>query len=249
MSDFWWRFKMAVRNFWREMDGFLSRFMTPGVRAIFAINVAVFFFGMLTMPLSATMRWVFYRLMETPADALGHLYLWQFVTYMFLHAGGWHLAMNMLMLWFFAPRLEHRWGTRAFWRFYLTVGIGAGLFHALVAYATASSSGASNVFNPMLGASGAIYGILLAYAMYYPNDTVLLYFVIPIRVKYLVFILGAVTLMASLHSAAFDDARDNISHATHLGGLAVAFAYLKIGDWRSRRPRRVDPRRHPDFWR
>jgi membrane associated rhomboid family serine protease len=235
-----------MRNFWRELNTFLARIMTPAVRGIFLANVIVFLvFVVFTMPLSVTMQRLYLLLAETPADAVGHLFLWQFVTYMFLHAGVGHLLMNMLMLWFFAPRLERRWGSPAFVRFYLIVGAGAGVFHALVAYAAA---GGANVLNPMLGASGAIYGILLAYALYYPNDMMLLYFVIPIRVKYLVIVAIVITLFASFQSAMVPGGgADHISHITHLGGLLVAFAYLKIADWRRRGPRRVDTRRHPDF--
>ena len=100
----------------------------------------------------------------------------------------------------------------------------------------------------MLGASGAIYGIILAYAYYYPDDVVLLYFVLPIKIKYLMIILGLMAFFSSISSAG----SGGIAHITHLGGILVALAYLKGGEWldqRRRRPRiyRVDPRRHPDF--
>jgi rhomboid family protein len=239
-----------MRNMWREMDQFLARFLTPAVRYILVANVALFVLYMLLSIWGSAVELPFILLMETPNLAVKRLCLWQFVTYMFMHATPFHLLMNMVVLWFFAPRLEHRWGTREFLRFYFIVGIGAGLGHALLALAT--GHGAST----MLGASGAIYGVILAYALYYPNDTVLLYFIIPVKVKYLIIVIGIFTFLSTVGSATAGGGSNGISHVTHLGGLAVALVYLKGGGWFRRKPWRrrpkakvwqVDPRTHPDF--
>ncbi|MBN1867556.1 rhomboid family intramembrane serine protease [Candidatus Sumerlaeota bacterium] len=279
-----------MRNAWIRIDRFLSQFLPPAVRVLLSINVGLFILYVLLVPLFRAPNRVFFFLMETPELAIRKACVWQFATYMFLHRGAFHLLVNMMVLWFFAPRLEYRWGTRGFVRFYFVVGIGAGLFHALVAYTTGNTlqarlahdpnlaayvlaalgkAGGFSLMDyytlhargvpviPMLGASGALYGILLAYALYYPDDTVLLYFVFPIKVRYLVIVCGAIAFLASMGGA-----RDNIAHVTHLGGLLVALVYLKWRNWRNwrnwlrgpwrgggRRVRvyRVDPRRHPDY--
>lgn len=236
----------------RDIDAFFARFLSPAVRWIFLANVLVFILYMLLTPFSENLRTLFFLLMQTPALAVKHFFIWQFTTYMFMHADTMHLLCNMIVLWFFASRLEYRWGTRGFLKFYFTVGIGAGLFHAAVALLNGQGD------STMLGASGAIYGIMLAYALYYPNDTVLLYFVVPVKIKYLMIFLGVITFLGSIHSA-----QGGVSHVTHLGGLVVAFLYVKGGSLlggggagpgkRRRKPRRrrrilqVDPNSHPDF--
>jgi len=213
-----------MRDTWREINLFLSRYLSPAVRAILVANVIIFLlYALLGRFRPFTI--FFFLLWESPRLAVGHLFLWQFVTYMFMHAGPAHLFFNMLVLWFFAPRLEYRWGTARFLRFYFVVGIGAGVFHALFAYLT------HNADSSMMGASGAIYGVMLAYAIYYPDETVLFYFVLPIKIKYLMIILGVITFFASIPG----DAQGGISHVTHLGGLVVAFLYLQIGNWLSSR--------------
>lgn len=221
-----------MRDMWRETNNWLSQYLPPAVRWIFVVNILMFLFSAI-FGISSHVRSYLLLLMETPVLAM-HGFVWQFVTYMFMHANVMHLLGNMLILWFFAPRLEYRWGTREFLRFYFIVGIGAGVFHALVAYAT------GRVDSPLLGASGALYGVMLAYALYYPEETVLLYLVVPIKIKYLMVLLGIMTFMLSIGGD-----RGSISHVTHLGGLLVAFVYLKGGDWFGRlRRRNQGPRIH-----
>ena len=215
-----------MQDMWRKLNYFLSQYLPPAVRWIFVINIVVFLL-MAILSIFKPIGIFFLYLMETP-EAIKHGYVWQFVTYMFLHANIWHLAGNMLVLWFFAPRLEYRWGTAKFLRFYFIVGIGAGIFHALLGYMSGHYTA------PLLGASGAIYGVMLAYALYYPDDTVLLYFVFPIKIKYLMIVFGVLTFLFSMQG----DQPGGISHVTHLGGLLVAFLYLKgsdlFGGWRGR---------------
>ena len=237
-----------MRNAWREVNFFLSRFLSPAVRVILIANVIVFLVFTLVTLFSTRAMVGFLLLAQTPSLAVGHAFLWQFVTYMFLHAKLFHLLGNMLVLWFFAPRLEYRWGTAAFLRFYFVVGVGGGLFHAAAAYLSA------NPDSPMLGASGAMYGIMLAYALYWPDDVVLLYFAFPIKIKYLMIFIGVFTFFASISGEVAGAGGSHISHVTHLGGLIVAFLYLKAGTWfgqvgRGRKPARIRsfPGSHPDF--
>lgn len=208
---------------WREAHYFLRKHLTPAAMVILLINVGIFIAGVFFGFIPPFERFLG-LLMETPREAVGRLHLWQFVTYMFLHNGFGHLFFNMLVLWFFAPRLEYRWGTANFVRFYLTVGVGAGIFHALVSYAL------GRPYETMLGASGALYGILLGYALYYPEETALFYFVLPIKMKYLVTILCVASFLFSIQ----DNQPGGISHITHLGGLLVAAVYLLGGGWWTR---------------
>jgi membrane associated rhomboid family serine protease len=226
-----------MRNAWYEINSFLGRFLSPAVRVIFLVNVLITLLYTLCAIFSEQLSAYFYLLTEIPSLTIGRFFFWQFFTYMFVHFETFHLLANMLGLWFFAPRLEYTWGTRKFLSFYFITGIGAGLLHALVAY----SKGTANI--PMLGASGAIYGVLLAYAMRWPNDTVLLYFVIPIKIKYLAIILGLLAFFGSVGGT-----QPNISHAAHLGGLLVAFLYLQISDRITRRPPPRTRFNHPDFY-
>jgi membrane associated rhomboid family serine protease len=234
-----------MRTAYRETRNFLSQFLTPGVQGILIANVVVFFLIIVFCPFSKTATWAVTSMIEVPALSLGRLCVWQFFTYMFVHSGFTHILFNMLALWFFGPRLEYRWGTRRFMTFYLGVGVGAGLFHALFSYMTGRPESA------IVGASGAIYGLLLATALYYPDDKILLYFAIPIKMKHFMILMGLVTFFSS-----FNEGGSEISHITHLGGILVALVWLKGGDWIRRigpkgprrvKVRQVDPSRHPDF--
>lgn len=208
---------MSIRRWWYQFDFFLSRSLSPSVKYILLINCLFFLIQIIILPLAGRFTELrFYNIFaEQPSQAIYRLALWQFVTYMFIHANTLHFLFNMLILWFFAPRLEYRWGTIQFTKFYLVVGIGAGLFHAVISLIVGRPD------ERIIGASGALYGILLAFALYWPNDLVWVWGVFPIKVKYLMIILG---LMAFFGSVNPDGSR--ISHITHLGGLIVAFLYL-----------------------
>ena len=111
-----------------------------------------------------------------PAFIWGKGYIWQLVTYMFLHGSLWHILMNMFILWMFGSELERTWGSREFLKFYFVAGIGAGIIN--VAFAAFRPAMA---MIPIIGASGAIYGLLVAYAMLFPERYVYVYFMIPVR--------------------------------------------------------------------
>lgn len=143
--------------------------------------------------------------------------LYQLVTYLFLHGGFFHLFFNMLMLWMFGRELEQHWGTRFFLKFYFLTGIGAGITTILVGPSSTAIT---------IGASGAIMALLVAFALYAPDRTVYVWFLFPIKIKYLVMILIAVELLAVRNQNV-----DGIAHFAHLGGALVGFLYLKA-DWR-----------------
>ena len=168
---------------------------------------------------------VFFRLFGlVPSTFVADLMLWQPFTYMFLHApfyssvGISHILLNMLGLWVFGRELEQAWGKTKFLRYYFTTGIGSGL----ITYFFQMNSD-----NPVIGASGAVYGILLAYGVSYPNRMLYIWGLIPVRSLWLVIIMGSIAFFGLLGNA------DGISHVTHISGMLIGYVLLKK-NWRWR---------------
>lgn len=153
-----------------------------------------------------------------PGAVFAHGKIWQLVTYMFFHADFFHLFFNMLMLWMFGTPLEHHWGSRGFLSYYLVCGVGAALLQFFI---TPTSE------RYILGASGAIYGLLLAYGLAYPDRIILVSFIFPIRMRYFVWLMIGVSLLLGMLNAP----GDRIAHFVHLGGALTGWLYLKQ-DWR-----------------
>lgn len=143
----------------------------------------------------------------------GHFRLWQPLTYMFMHGNFSHILVNMFMLWMFGNTMENYWGTRRFLFYYMVCGIGAGLLYMLVPG-----------INLTVGASGAIYGILLAFGMTFPNEYVYLYFLMPIKTKWMIIGMVVIELMEGIL------VNDGVAHFAHLGGMLIGF--LLILYWR-----------------
>jgi membrane associated rhomboid family serine protease len=155
-----------------------------------------------------------------PTFVLHKVWVWQVATYMFLHGGIFHIVFNMLALWMFGAELERIWGTRYFLKFYFVTGIGAGILTVL--FSTLPFGFAQQIQHSIvIGASGAIYGLLLAYALYFPDRPIYMYFVFPIPAKIFVAIMGAIAFFSSLSEAG------GVANATHLGGLLVGYLFLK----------------------
>lgn len=143
----------------------------------------------------------------------GYFDVWQLVTYMFLHAGFGHIFFNLFALWMFGQSIENFWGTRRFTIYYFLTGIGAALLHMLI-----GGGGA-----PTLGASGAVYGILLAFGMMFPERPIMLLFPpIPIKAKYFVAIFGVIELVSGISRT-----NSGVAHFAHLGGMLVGFILIK----------------------
>jgi membrane associated rhomboid family serine protease len=140
-------------------------------------------------------------------------FIWQLFTYAFLHGGIFHLIFNMFALWMFGCELERHWGTRVFVKYALVTAIGAGISTVIVF---------PNLSIPTIGASGLVYGVLLAYGLFFPNRMIYLYFLFPIKAKYFVLIFGAIELYAS-----WSGSSDNIAHIAHLGGMLFGFVYIR----------------------
>lgn len=147
-----------------------------------------------------------------PPDAVGHLWLWQFFTYMFLHSttDPWHLIFNILGLWMFGSEVERILGVRRFLTLYFTAGIFAGICCCVF-----------TPWTPILGASGAIFAIEVAFAMYFPNTTVIFYF-FPVKAKYLVMIFAGITIFNCVVPKG-----GNVAHFAHLGGLVYGFLFVR----------------------
>ena len=183
--------------------------LTPVVKILLLANLGVFILQHL----------VGYQLITwfgmVPHLVINKGWLWQVGSYMFLHGGLFHILFNMFVLWMFGCEIERAWGPREFLKYYLLCGIGAGAFTVILSW---------NSIVPTIGASGAIFGILVAYAMLFPDRLIYVYFLFPVKAKYLVLFFGLLALLAS-----FQHTSDGIGHITHLGGLLVGWVYLKRG--------------------
>jgi membrane associated rhomboid family serine protease len=157
----------------------------------------------------------------TPADVLQHARVWQVVTYMFLHGNMGHIFFNMLALWMFGTELERMWGTRFFLRYYFATGIAAAV--STIVFSMAPTAITANLYDTTtIGASGAIFGLLLAYGLTFPNRPLLIFLLFPVPAKYAVMIFGGIELLLSI-----GDVGGSIAHITHLGGLAAGYAMLR----------------------
>lgn len=141
----------------------------------------------------------------------------QFITYMFMHADLSHIFVNMLGVYMFGSILENIWGSKRFLNFYLLCGLGAAGLQLAISYF-------NQEFTILLGASGSLFGLLVAFAMMFPNTHLNLYFVIPVKAKYLVVAYG----LFELYSGFNRQAGDNVAHFAHLGGLIVGIIILLI---------------------
>jgi rhomboid family protein len=188
--------------------------LSSTMKALIGANVVFFVAQLLIRPLTD-------RLGLEPASLVRNLSVWRLGTYMFLHGGPFHIIFNMLALWMFGTELERMWGTRYFLKFYFVTGIGAGILTVLFSVLPFDVSRQVYLSN-VIGASGAIFGLLLAYALYFPQRQIYMYLVFPIPVRIFVVIMGAMALYASVTGAG-----GGVASATHLGGLLVAYLYLK----------------------
>ena len=189
--------------------------VTRTVKALIAANIAVFLLQTLSHLLGSHFIDLYFGLVPVRVTREGML--WQFVTYMFLHGSIFHIFFNMLTLFMFGNDLERYWGTHRFLIYYLTTGIGAGVCSWLVAM---------NSWAIVIGASGAIYGLLLAYGLTYPNRIVYLNFLLPLKVKWLVLIMGAMAFLSSISGS-----EPGVASIAHLSGMVVGYLFLTGRDW------------------
>jgi membrane associated rhomboid family serine protease len=186
--------------------------LSTAIKALIGINVLMFVATTIAPSLQLQLGLV-------PMWVVHEKRVWQLLTYMFIHAGLFHILFNMLALWMFGAELERIWGTRFFLKFYFITGVGAAcltVLMSLLPIGPMQQLYASDV----IGASGAVYGLLLAYALYFPDRPIYMYFVFPIPARIFVLIMGAIAFFSSLAETG------GVANATHLGGLLVAYVYL-----------------------
>jgi membrane associated rhomboid family serine protease len=179
--------------------------VTRAVQWLLALNIGVYFLQLTLFGSDAVYSALALDPARFPSD------WWTVVTYMFVHAWLAHLAFNMFTLWMFGPRLEHEWGTRTFVRFYLWSGLGGAIAHLIFAQHTS-----------VIGASGAISGVLVAYALRWPDEEVYLFGVIPMRSRWLVVALLAMNVIFALSPSS------RIDWTAHVGGMAFGWIFLKL---------------------
>lgn len=148
---------------------------------------------------------------------------WTLLTYSFLHGGFWHLAFNMLALFFFGPPLEARWGGREFLKFYLVCALGGAAFSFIFAS-----------HSVVVGASAAVFGIMLAFALNWPDAPIYIFGIFPVKAKWLVAVLAGISLLSAVSGT-----QDGTAHFAHLGGFVAGFLYLKFFDSVGARLRRL----------
>lgn len=179
--------------------------LTPWVKRLLIINAAVFLVGIAIGP-DLLWRWLGF----TPSEVIARP--WSIVTYMFIHLGFWHLLWNMIGLLFFGPPLEERWGSDEFIRFYLICGVGGIVLSFFFSGATVG------------GASAAVYGVLLAFAMTWPEAPIHVWGIFPVKAKWLVGFFAALSFVYAVSSQG-----GGVAHFAHLGGFLAAFLYLRRG--------------------
>jgi membrane associated rhomboid family serine protease len=243
----------------------ISGYFPRAIKTLCLVCVGVFVLQELSQLLFRQQGWNFWlEWFGLVPHAVTHGFIWQPFTYMFLHAGILHILLNLLYLAMFGADLEHTWGARRFYTYFFLCGVGAGIINVIVK-TILDPRGLGSSWVPTIGASGAIYGILLAVAVVMPHRQVWV-FPLPVTVSMRVFVIvmGAIEFFGTIGSSG-----DNVSHICHLGGMLVGYIYLRRGsflynfrnylsDWKRRRLRRKfevyvrdhrdKPPSRPDNW-
>lgn len=253
-------------------------FLTPAIKWLLIANTAVFLVQTLVALLAGRtaafelVKW-FGLVPFFVTHDIGHAFrFWQPFTYLFLHGGLFHLLINMFVLWMFGGDIERTWGPRRFLNYYFLTGVGAGLVNVAVktvmdpgvsGAVVGASQGPSLV--PTIGASGAVYGVLMAAAILFPDRQIwLIPFPVTLPMRVYVFVMGLLAFFGALGASG-----DNVSHITHLSGMLVGYLYLRRGtflfrlrnrylDWKRQRAKRKfevyvrdhkdEPPSRPDNW-
>ena len=181
---------------------------TDSIKLLVSVNFGIF----LLQSLSGSERLFFELFGLVPKQIWSQFMIWQPVTYLFFHGGIWHVLINMFVLWMFGSELERLWGKQHFLKYYFITGIGSGIITTMFSLHSTT---------PVVGASGAVFGVLLAYGITYPNRIVYLYGIIPIKSILFVIGIGVIAFISSFNGTT------QISHITHLAGMAIGYIMLK----------------------
>lgn len=209
--------------------------LTPAVKAIIYTNIAVF---AAVLIMGRLVEWIGL----IPELVVTRGYVWQVVTYQFVHAEVFHILFNMLWVWMFGVDLERRWGTVAFAKYYLIVGTTAGVATVITSLLPIEALQTSYMA-VTIGASGAGYGLMLAWAIVFPHRTVLFFGIVPLNARVFALIAGAISLSQAISSGG----NSGIAHVAHLAGLVAGWLYLKTPRPRMPQPPARPPR--PDYIR
>jgi membrane associated rhomboid family serine protease len=253
-----------VRNYRFSFDFYI----TPGVQLLVIANFAAYvleafvnYFGGVS-----GYNWLLKWFGLVPAGVIPLFRIWQPFTYLFLHdiSSIWHIVVNMFMLWMFGREVELVWGRNRFLRYYFLTGVGAGILNVIVK-TFPMLWGRENSYVPTIGASGAIFGILIACAILFPDRRAYLFPIpVAIKMKWIVAIMAALTFLGT-----FGLGDDKVSHLCHLGGMLIGYLYLRrdsylfrlrneVSDWKYQRNRKKfdvyinkhkgEPPSRPDRW-
>ena len=181
--------------------------ITPGIKWLIISCVAIY---ILKSGADSTMIKYFGLV---PRLALGRFMIWQFVSYLFLHGGIFHLVFNMLVLWMFGTEIERFWGLKRFLHFYFFCGIVAGVVTALVSY---------GVNIPIIGASGAIFGVLAAFGLLFPETIIFVFFVFPMKAKHAVLLFAGIELLVVM-----SERLHGLGSLAHLSGMVAGYVFIR----------------------
>lgn len=203
---------------------------TPTVKWLLIINVAIWFVGQII--LGGFVGIPFQQYFElTPYKVITEFHIWQVFTYMFLHSTTQvtHILFNMLMLWFFGAELEQRWGRKFFLTYYLVSGVGAAILYCIGVFIYSLITGSqTGLIVPVVGASGAIFGLLLAQGIIFGERIVYFFMVFPMKTKYFVALMGAVQIASMMTTSVRGG---EVAYLAHIGGLVAGFLCLQVKAW------------------
>lgn len=209
-----------MSNYYRPGFGGFSMF-PPVIKNLLIINVAVFFVQILGSEIIISDNTAlsqilikYFALIPIGVFSDTTFYPWQLITYQFMHGGFGHIFFNMFALWMFGMEIENMWGPKKFLIFYLGAGVVAGLCHLFISPLLGAAPA------PTIGASGAVYAVLIGFALFFPERYIFLYFLIPIKAKYLIGFLIVFEFLA------INSAHSNIAHLAHLGGALTGFLFI-----------------------
>src|SRR5215467_1810427 len=259
---------MASRSTIRTHRVSFEFYITPGVQLLILANVAVFILEAFVQYFGGPTRyiWLLKWFGLVPAGVFPLFRIWQPFTYLFLHdiSSIWHILLNMFTLWMFGREIEMVWGRNRFLRYYFLTGVGAGVLNVVVKTIPAFWTHQYSIV-PTIGASGAIFGILIACAVLFPDRRAYVFPIpIPIKMKWIVAGVATITFLGTLGLG-----NDTVSHISHLGGMLIGYLYLRrdsylyrlrneVSDWKYQRNRKKfevyvnktknEPPSRPDRW-
>jgi membrane associated rhomboid family serine protease len=209
--------------------------LTPVVKWLIISNVTIWF-GLQVLLETFMKQSLTGSLVLVPAQVLFDYSIWQLVTYMFLHSlQVSHILFNMLMLWFFGGEVEQVWGSRRFLSYYFFTGVGAALIYCLGMGLWALATGDTrSLVIPVVGASGALFGIMLAYGIVFGDRTIYFMMLFPMKARFFVLLMGLIEFANMITSQA---SGSEVAYFAHLGGLLAGFLYIQWHRWRGQRPR------------